>query len=543
MGHAAMHRSYIVLGLISFLAISGLCAATPSVCTPPPALQNKLQNSPKADTYGELGMWYGDHDHYDCAIKAFRDALKLEPKSAEYFYLFGLNLLRKGDFTDAVKPLQQSIEIKPDVLKAHLLLATALEELHQPAEARTEWIAALKIDPHSELALDGASRNLLSAGNSEAVIALLGPEPKGEVLILDLAAAYTQSGSNDQAIEVLKKALEVNPTSRALTRTLVSELVMQSRYQEAAKLSEKLVQQYPRDLDARILYLHVLVLSDDEELARPLAKKLLAAAPHDFTVLYLNGVLENRAGNYAGGRDFLEKAVAVNPSHYNSRFNLGVALSNLNDPKGAREQFEKALALGAHEPAVRFEYAKVLRKLGETQLAAEQLKLYQEEQKAVADQTMAANKMGQADTELASGDPKKAVALYRDALAVLPDNAMLNYKLSIALDKVGDFAAERDALQKAVQIDPKMAIAHRQLGYLAFNDGNFTTAEEQFREAVQAAPAFTDAWISLAATLATESRRPEALEAVHHALEIDPHNANALALQKDLAAAAGQTNQ
>src|SRR5208337_5357404 len=100
---------------------------------------------------------------------------------------------------------------------------------------------------------------------------------------------------------------------------------------------------------------------------------------------------------------------------------------------------------------VRFEYAKVLRTLGEAKLAAEQLKLYQQEQKAQADRTMAAVKMGQADKELADGDPKKAAALYRDAIAVLPENALLCYKLSVALDKVGDTAAERAALEKAVQ--------------------------------------------------------------------------------------------
>jgi Flp pilus assembly protein TadD len=90
-------------------------------------------------------------------------------------------------------------------------------------------------------------------------------------------------------------------------------------------------------------------------------------------------------------------------------------------------------------------------------------------------------------------------------------------------------------LQKAVEIDPGMAIAHRQLGYLAFNDGDFATAETHFRKAVEAAPTFADAWVSLAATLATESRHQEAEEAVKRALEIDPHNANAIDLQKDLA--------
>ena len=535
-----MHRSYLYLGFV--VAISGLCAASSSGCVPPKELQAKLHIQPSADTYAEAGMWYGDHQQYACAVGAYESALKRKPKSAEFLYLLGLNLLRKGDFSDAVKPLQQSIEIKSDVLKPHFLLATALEELHQNAEARAEWLAALKIDPQSDLALDGAAKNLLAAKEFEAASALLGPDPKGENLVLDLATAYSGAGAPDQAIEVLQKGLHDNPTSRPIARELITDLALKARYQEAAKLGEKLVAQYPHDFDAKTLYLHVLVLNDDEDLARPLAKQLLETAPHDFSVLYLNGVLENRSGNYQGGRDFLEKAVVLNPNHYNCRYNLGIALANLNDAKGAREQFEKALALGASEPAVRFEYAKVLRSLGETKLATEQLKLYQEQQKAQADRTMAASKMAQADKELTDGDPKKAVELYRDAVTVLPDNALVNYKLSLALDRVGDTAGEREALQKVVQIDPGMAIAHHQLGYLASTGGDFATAEEQFREAVRAAPGYTDGWISLAATLGMESRFGEAQEAVQRALEIDPQNTNAKDLQKDLANAAHQAN-
>lgn len=535
-----MLRWYIHLALV--IAIFGPCAAAASVCTPPQALQAKLRQQPTADTYAEAGMWYGDHGQYACAVSAYQAALKQRPKSAEFSYLLGLSMLRKGDFSDAVKPLQQSIALKPEVLKPHLLLASALEELDRSAEARAEWMAALKIDPSSEMALDGASKNLLAAGQSEAVIALLGPQPKSENLILDLAMAYQRTEAMDQATEVIRKGLEANPSSHALTRALIATLVLQQHYQEAAKLAKKLVQESPNDLDAQILYLQVLVENDDEELAQPLAHRLLLAAPHRFGVLYLNGVLENRAGNYAAGRDFLEKAVKLNPDHYNCHYNLGIALSNLNDAQGAREQFEKALALGAQEPAVRFEYAKVLRTLGETTLAAEQLKLYQQEQKAKADRTLAASKMAQADDELAGGKPKEAAALYRDALAVLPGNALLSYKLSVALDRVGDIAGEREALEKALQIDPTMAIAHRQLGYLAFNDGDFATAEEQFRDAVEAAPKFADAWVSLAATLGTESRYPEAQQAVQRALEIDPKNSNAIDLQKELAKAAGQAH-
>lgn len=533
-----MHRWYVFLGFL--IAISGVCAASSSACVPSQALQTKLQAQPTADTYAEVGMWYGDHSQYGCAVESYRAALKRKPKSVQLLYLLGLNLLRKGDFNDAVKPLQQSIELSPEILKPHLLLATALEELHRPAEARTEWMAGLKINPHSDMALDGVSKNFLATREFDSVIALLAPQPKSDELILDLASAYEGEGAPAEALEVLKKGLESNPSSRALTRALITNLASQQRYQEAAKLGSKLVQQSPRDLDAQVLYLHVLVLNDDEDLAQPLAHKLLSAAPHNLDVLYLNGVLENRAGNYAKGRTFLEEVVRLNPNQYKSRYSLGIALANLNDPKGAREQFEQALALEAPEPGVRFEYAKVLRTLGEAKLAAEQLTLYQQEQKAQASRTLAAVKAGQADKELADGDAKRAVELYRDAIAAIPENALLNYKLSVALDRVGETVAEREALQKAVQFDPTMAIAHRQLGYLAFNGGDFATAEEHFRSAVKAAPGYTDAWISLAATLATESRHPDAEQAVQRALEIDPHNANALELQKELANTTGQ---
>jgi Tfp pilus assembly protein PilF len=87
-----------------------------------------------------------------------------------------------------------------------------------------------------------------------------------------------------------------------------------------------------------------------------------------------------------------------------------------------------------------------------------------------------------------------------------------------------------------------MAIAHYQLGYLATLRGDFVLAEEQYRDAVRAAPEYVDAWIGLAATLATESRLKDAQEAVETALKIDPTNANALQLQTQLTTAS-QVNQ
>jgi tetratricopeptide (TPR) repeat protein len=322
-----------------------------------------------------------------------------------------------------------------------------------------------------------------------------------------------------------------------LTSALVTVLIKQTRYQEASQLAEKTAQLHPQDLEAQRLYLRVLVLNDSTAKARPLGRRLLARAPHDPDLLYLNGIIESEAGQYAAARSHLEESVARNPTYYNAHYNLGIVLAQLKDYPAAKEQLEKALALGAVEPEVHFKLATVLRNLGETKRAEEELKFYQQESKARSERTLATHTAEQAALEK---DPQKAVALYRQAVEATPENPQLLFKLAMALDRAGDTAAERTTLEQAIKIDPGLAIAQNQLGYLDSVGGDTASAEQHFRLALQSAPGYVQAWISLAATLGMESRFPEAEEAVANALRLDPQNGQALQLRQDLTAAQAQ---
>jgi len=524
------------------LVFAAVLIAQPCVqaCTGPKALEDQVKAHPDADTYAEIGNWFGDRKQYDCALEAYQAGLKLEPGSSKLFYLIGLALYVSGHPQEALKPLGQSIFLMPEVLKPHLLLAAALEQLGRHQEARSEWESALRIDHRSTEALDGMSKSLIGEGDYPSAIELLREGPHNETLTLDLAMAYGKNKNLDKASEVLTEALRKNPSSIPLTTALVTVYVNQVHYEDAVHLAEKTARLRPGNLDAQRLYLRVLVLNGDTTHARPLAQKLLAGHPHDFDFLYLSGVLENQNAQFTAARDHLQQAVAIDPSYYNARYNLGLALLELKDFAGAREQLETALKLGATEPEVRFKYATALRNLGETDLAKEQLKLYQEQIRANERRALAASKAAQGDKEMESGDPHKAVADYQAAVDANPDDAQLSYKLALALDRAGDSAAERTALEQTVKIDPSFALAQNQLGYLASRDGDSATAEEHFRLAVKAAPGYTQAWISLAATLGMESRFPEAQEALASALKLEPDNAQALQLRKDLTAAQAQ---
>ena len=535
----SMHSMLAKAGLLIAACLSATVAVG-APCEGPQALQAKVHAHPGSPAYTELGMWFGDHQQYACAIDAFRSALKFEPDSARLNYLIGLSLYSSGHPDEAVPALQESLRVVPDALKAHLILGAVLAQLHRNTEAKTEWETALKIDPHSTEALDFLSKMLVAEGDLGATIALLRSASLDEGLALRLSFAYDRAGMLDKAQEALKDGLQSKPSSLPLALALETILVKKSLFQDAIRLAAKTAQQHPGNLEAEKSYFRLMVVNDDHATAAPLGRKLLLKAPHDFDVLYLNGVIERASGQFPIARRHLQEAVALEPTHYNARYNLGVVLAELKDSRGAEVQLEKAIELGAKEPQIRFKLASVLRALGETEQAQAQLKLYQKELQEQNDRTLAASKAAQGDKELATGAPQKAVAFYREAVGATPGNLLFTFKLALALDRTGEIEEERTLLERTVQADPGFALAQNQLGYLASRSGDTGGAEEHFRRATEAAPGYIQAWVSLAATLGMESRFPEANKALASALQLDPQNAEALQLRKDLDAAQAQ---
>ncbi len=512
----------------------------PVPCVGPAPLEARVHSHPDADAYAVLGIWFGENRKSECAAQTFQAGLKLEPDSPRLSYLLGLSLYTAGKLQESVVPLQHSVELDTKDEKAHLLLASALAGLGRDKEAFVGWQAALRIDPNSRMALDGIAKILLAAGDNETVIAQLSAMQLDENLTLDLATAYGRTGQLDNAAGTLIQGLKTYPNSTALTSSLVSVYVKQVRLAEADKVAEELARRNPQDIEAQRVYLQVLVLNAENQTAAPLARKLLAQAPHDADFLYLNGVLERTAGDFAAARKHLEESATLDPNRYSTRFNLGCTLEQLQDNAGAKEQLQRAIELDPTEPESHFELSKVLRKLGETDAAQQQLMLYQKQLKDKSDHALAAQKSTQAAEAVRAGNKQKAAALYREAIAALPDNAGLLYQLAQVLNGLNDTKGERVALEQAVEIDPNFALAQYQLGYLASLDGDTSGAEQRLRLAIKASPGYVQAWLALATTLATESHIPDALQAVDSALKIAPDNSAALTLRKNLTASQAQ---
>ncbi len=501
-----------------------------SSCAAPPQLQARLRGKPTADTYTNLGDWFAQRKQFDCAAGAFASAFRLQPTSASVAYLWGLSLSSAGENEQAIAPLRQAIRLDANDIRPHLVLATVLDRMKETVEGEAEWRKALAIDPQSAVALDSLSRNMVDQKNYASVIALLdkpGMEPNRTAMqSLNLGMAYAGRVQLDKAAAVLREGLNNNEDSLPIANELAVVLMLLGRDEEAYSVFDLALAKHPADQPTQVLYLHTLVNSKSNR-AFDYSRRLLSAYPDQWEVLYLAGVMESRKGEFEQARAHLEHSILLNPKYYPSQEMLGVVLAGLGDLQAAKQHLDRAVALGDDQPEIEYELAQLSKRLGDTANAHEKIRIYQNLKKTRSDAVQAAGKSEMGDQAISEGNPSRAASLYQEALEITPNEAILYYKLSEAQDKMKDFAGEKISLERAIQLNPNLAEAQNQMGYLADRAGEFTRAESYFRTAIRVSPSYVIAWINLAATLASEEKWQDARQVLSHVTEIDPDNVQA----------------
>lgn len=548
------------------IALSGCgCAfsdATDPRCTGPAELERIIASHPSSAAYDALGAYFGQQNQLSCAIAAFQSALKLAPESWEAHYNLAIALLDTGNAEHAVRELRATARLKPGSPQIELALGTALSHAQQLDSAIIEFKEVLKTDPKSVPALDGLTKAFIAQKRFSAATAYLKNAPADEVLQLNLAIAYAGNNNQDEAIKILAAIVKAHPDYAQAHSNLAIVYTQQSRYFDASQEFKEALRLDPADDVIRVSYIKTLVLLAQFETAYPLAAEYLERKPRDFDALYLMGTIDRGLGKNAEAEQVLAQSVALAPNHYDSRYNYGFVLAKLGKTEQARAQLEKALQLKPDSSEARFQLANVLRSLGRQDQATEQLKIFEQKKQETVQQDVAGTKANQANQDLQSGEVQKAIDLYKESLAQDPNNARTYYDLALAYDRLSDTAAERDALNKSVGLDPKFAPARNQLGFLSLRSGHIADAERQLkaaialdpqyaeaqgnlgvlygqqgrnseaeqllRQAIENDPEYTQAYINLGLILASESRLPEAEEMVRHAAQLEPQNTSAL---------------
>ena len=288
----------------------------------PPAAQSYLDRAAQIDS------------RYQPAAANMRRAV-LSARYAEdpaYTLLtVGRALAALGEWSLAGQAFQQAVLLRPDYAEAWAYLGEALQHADQgtlilpvanSSDGQQELRKALELDP-----------------DSLATHALL-------------ALYYTRRGSFDLALENLRKAIDLDPKNLSLQVQLASLLAASGDLYQAKESYLQAIQRLPQDPAYARLLVQFCLDYDFEvtQTALPLARRLVGQYPDDPANLDVMAQVLIHQSDLASAVRFLERALALDSSYTPAMLHLGQARVLQGDRVGALHALKQVLALSPGSP-------------------------------------------------------------------------------------------------------------------------------------------------------------------------------------------------
>lgn len=277
----------------------------------------------------------------------------------------------------------------------------------------------------------------------------------------------------------------------------------------------------------------------------------LALAPDDPPALLRLGQVELARGRSQAAVAPLGRALAFPGTAAAAHLALGRLALDAGGAQEAADHFAAALALQPAASSVRHPLALAYRALGRLEEARGELARAGSAPLAFEDPLLAEAQAAVTGPGVhvlrglaaeARGDLAAALAEYRRAVLLDPDNADLRQGLGLALAGAGDVAAAVAEYRAAVGLAPDNALARFNLAGGLLAAGAVEEARAELERAVALAPDFFAAHLELARLLAVAGDLAGAAARCARALQLDPESAPARRLCARIDAA-GRTPQ
>ena len=189
--------------------------------------------------YNNLGNGLGKKGKIDEAIRAYQEAVRINPDFAQGRINLGLTLGQKGRSTEAIAQLREGLRLDPNFHDGHYLLGLALVQNGQIDEAIRQFKEALRVNPdhadtHNDLGLALGRKGKMD----EAILHLreaLRLKPDHAGAHINLGVALSQKGKMDEAIHHYQEALRLQPDAAAVHYNLGAVLAQRGQMDEAIR--------------------------------------------------------------------------------------------------------------------------------------------------------------------------------------------------------------------------------------------------------------------------------------------------------------------
>lgn len=140
----------------------------------------------------------------------------------------GYKLYSRGDLSKAIVHYEKAISLKPDYLLAHLNYGIVLAELGEHEKAIEHYKQALNIEPDYALAHYNLANEYYRSQYTKLAIYHYFQSVRIDQSIFEayyyLGTLFMSQGKHEEAVELFKKALEINPDYKDAQHALTSSL-------------------------------------------------------------------------------------------------------------------------------------------------------------------------------------------------------------------------------------------------------------------------------------------------------------------------------
>jgi tetratricopeptide (TPR) repeat protein len=228
----------------------------------------------------------------------------------------------------------------------------------------------------------------------------------------------------------------------------------------------------------------------NHEQAIEMYKQYLAKDPTGLpSVYYYLGKSLFETGDDAAAKQSFAKAAELKPDMKGAHFFLGNIALRQDDAAGAAAEYEQELKLSPDSDAVLYNLGQAYFKSGEYDRALAAL-----DRAATVNPSKAETFMLMASVYDAKGDKAKADEMFQKVAQIDPRNAaILFFNAGVKSWNENRPKEAIQAYQKAVEIDPNYAQAHRELGRALMAQQDFAGALTHFQEYLKLDPKAPDA--------------------------------------------------
>jgi tetratricopeptide (TPR) repeat protein/serine/threonine protein kinase len=482
--------------------------------------------------HSNLGLALSKKGLVDEAIAEAREAVRLAPDDATWHANLSLALKDKGLVDEAIAEAREAVRLAPDSAWAHDSLGSVLKNLDEAIACHRK---AIEIDPKSANAHYNLGSELSQQGKlDEAIVYLrraIELDPKNVNAWNNRGLAYERLAQLDKALADFSKAIDLDPKCARAHSNLGDILRKQGKPDEAIAAYREAIRLEPGNACWHINLGDALSKKGLRDEAIAANSKAIELDPKNASAWNNRGADYGRLGQRDKALADYSKAIELNPKNALFWTNRGLTYERLNELDKALSDYSKAIELDPKFAPTWSGRGWVLQRLNQLEKAlADHDKAIELDPKYAPAWSLRGSiywKLGRHD---------EAIAAYRKAIELDPKDANVRIWLGNALMNKGwELANQPDlklrdpkravALSKeAVELAPLSVNAWQHLGWVQYRAGNWQASIEALEKSCKLQEGGTGdygQWIVMSLAhgkLANEKELPE-LERTRHQAE------------------------